>query len=261
MTSLGREVLTGELSKRDLAAYGFLQFQQIVEETVWNSNADLVIFDITCLTKIHALALAASLAKPPRSVLSLLAYAVPDNYASLGDSPDHSPGWKDIIVAPLSESALLFNESSSRGIVIPGHEADRLIVALAEIEPVGGLIAVADTRRRPDLRYVTERRNQKIIRQLTRMRASKWVKRVVRASDMNGMKFLVDHEIERARKHSAPVILFPYGPKPLIFVSAFELALEYPEASWFVYPIPLAYDTAYSEGVDETVWLGQAGGK
>ena len=61
--------------------------------------------------------------------------------------------------------------------------------------------------------------------------------------------------------HSAPVILFPYGPKPLIFVSAFELALEYPEASWFVYPIPSAYDTAYSEGIDETVWLRQAGGK
>jgi hypothetical protein len=248
-------VIEGGIRKRPLNAYGFLELQNALEETLWQTDADLAIFDITCLTKIHSLALAASIAAARRQIPWLASYTAPENYSTFGHSSEYGPGWKDIIIAPLSETGLLFNESDGRGIVLPGHEADRLVVALAEIEPSGGLIVVADTKGRPDLRYLTERRNRKIVRQLTRMRASNWTKYVVGVTDLPRMTELVEGEVKLAREHKAPVILFPFGPKPLMFASALELALEYPEASWFAYPMPEAYDARYTEGTSETYWL------
>jgi len=248
-------VFANPIQELQLPAYGFPQFQELVEGSVSRSGADLIIIDITCITKIHALALAASLAKTSNAASWMLGYTAPENYSTMAVAPGRTPGWRDIIIAPLSETALLFNESSSRGILLPGHEADRLIVALAEIEPAGGLIAIADSKGRPDLRLVTERRNQKVISQLMRMRASNRSKHVVRITGLKEMGQLARHEIQKAKDRSAPVILFPYGPKPLIFVSALQLSLSYAEASWFVYPIPSSYDVAYSEGVHETSWL------
>ncbi|MFQ5852219.1 MAG: hypothetical protein ACE5JU_16750 [Candidatus Binatia bacterium] len=255
ITELSENVFASGIGKRSVAAYGFMEFQEKLEQEVWAADVDLVVFDITCLTKIHTLALAASLPRCPRPVRWALAYTIPENYASLGEAPDQSPGWADIIVAPLGETASLFNEASGRGVIIPGHEADRLVVGLAEIEPAGGLIAIAETRQRPDLRHISERRNQTVIRQLTRMRASNWVKHLVGVTALSSMMRLVRDEIKKARAHRAPVILFPYGPKPLLFVSAFVLAGEYPEASWFVYPIPWSYDVPYSEGNGGTLWV------
>lgn len=248
-------VFEAGIEKQGLPAYGFLQLQDLLEERVWKADFDLAIFDITCLTKVHSLALAASIARCRRRVPWIVSYTIPENYSSFGHSLEESPGWKDIILAPLSETGLLFNESNGRGILIPGHEPDRLIVALAEIEPAGGLIAIADTQGRPDLRHLSERRNQKVIRQLTRLRASNWIKQVVKLTDLQEMSHLVATEVKHAKDHEAPVILFPYGPKPLVFASALQLSLRYPEASWFVYPIPLTYDVSYSEGIYETDWF------
>jgi len=255
MERISGEVFERPLRRKQLPAYGFPQLQKVLEREVLRSDVDLVFFDITCLTKIHTLALATSLASSPRRLKWILAYTFPENYTNFEDSADQGPGWKDIIIAPLGATALLFNESGGRGILLPGHEGDRLVVALAEIEPAGGLIVMADTEGRPDLRLVSERRNQKAIRHLIKMRGSGWVKQVIRVGDLRGMRDSVQREIVRAKHKKAPVILFPYGPKPLIFLAAYELARAYPEASWFVYPIPSRYDSDYTEGAQSTVWF------
>jgi hypothetical protein len=215
--------------------------------------------DITCLTKIHTMALAATLASGYQRLNWTLGYTVPENYANFEDTDNQGSGWKDVIIAPLGGTALLFNETASRGVVLTGHEADRLVVALAEIEPSGGVVIAAESRGRPDLRVVSERRNRQILRQLTGARDSSWTSRVLAATDIRGMTETVQGEIVRAKEKRAPVILFPYGPKPLIFAAAFELVRAYPEASWFVYPIPARYDADYTEGIAETFWLVPAG--
>jgi hypothetical protein len=87
------------------------------------------------------------------------------------------------------------------------------------------------------------------------MRSADWSRRILDMDDLNGLNNSVAQEVAAARKYSAPVILFPFGPKSLLFLTAFLLTAEYPDASWFVYPIPTSYDVDHSEGIERTVWL------
>ena len=241
------------LEFRRVDAYSFQDLQEIVER-VLESTYEFVVFDITCMTKIHALAIAATLAQMRTSCKWAIAYSTPENYGNLGGLAK-AFGWQDIIIAPLAETASLYNEANGRGIVITGHEADRLIVALGELEPTGGVIIVPDTPRRPDLRYISTRINSKIVRQLTGMRSQSWARQVISIDDLARLHNCVSREVDLARRYDAPVILFPYGPKSLLFFSALQPASEYPEASWFVYPILSSHFVSYSEGIESTMWL------
>lgn len=244
--------LYGKVELRQIEPYSFAAMQSLVTE-ILQIGFDFVAFDITCMTKVHALAVAAELAKhsPGQWVA---AYSLPENYGTL-ESKRRWTGWRDVIVAPLADTATLMNEAHSRGLIIPGHEADRLIVALAELQPAGGLILLTQTPRRPDLRQISEQHNRKIIRQLTRMRSSSWEEKAIGVLDYQNLKESVLSQVNIARKYSAPVVLFPYGAKSLAFSAALLLALEYPDASWFVYPIPSSYDISYSDGIEKTLWL------
>lgn len=252
---LAAKVSRTQSLKKPLPAYAYGAAFQFVTQQLSDVEYDLIIFDVSCLTKIHAIAVAAALGLDRGRCNAIIAYTSAENYPGIADSDVPAPGWQDIIVAPLSASARFFNESSSRGIVILGHEADRLIVALAEIEPSGGAIVVASSPLRPDIGELTARRNARVVRQLMRMRAADWTKHTIGLMDVRGMEELVSHEIQRASKDNAPAILFPYGPKTLLFISAFSLAKNYYDNSWFVYPIPMSYDSSYSEGIGELMWL------
>lgn len=242
-----------DLEFKKIDAYSFQELQEIVEAIV-ESAYEFVVFDITCVTKIHALAIAATLAQLRGSCKWAITYSTPENYGNLGGSAK-AFGWEDIIIAPLAETASLYNEANGRGIVITGHEADRLIVALGELEPAGGVIIVPDTPKRPDLRYISTRINSKVVRQLTGMRLQTWTRQVISIDDLARLRNCVSREVQLARRFEAPVILFPYGPKSLLFFSALQLSSEYPEASWFVYPILSTHFVTYSEGIESTMWL------
>jgi hypothetical protein len=85
--------------------------------------------------------------------------------------------------------------------------------------------------------------------------------RFIETTDFAGLKNIVSEEVAAAKQHAAPVIIFPYGPKPLLFGAAYQLSMEYTEASWFVwfvYPIPGLYDSSYTTGSERTVWFGIA---
>lgn len=243
----------GTINRKAIDPYGFQALQDIFGSAA-SCDAGVTIVDITCMTKIHVIALAAAISRWREGRDWIITYSSPESYGYFVDSVI-SPGWRDVIVAPLAETALLFNEARSRAIIIPGHEADRLLVALAEIEPSGGHIIITSTPKRPDLQYLCERRNRKVMYQLTRMRFSDWSRKVIKITDMDTVGIVVGREVEIARSHSAPVILFPFGPKPFAFSTAFRLCSEYPEAAWFAYPIPMSDDTNYSEGIKDTIWI------
>jgi len=254
MLSAAESISPGNFTKEDIAAYSYQGLQERVRTLIEKGQYDCVIFDITCMTKVHAMALATLTRNLRDKVNCYAAYSIPENYNHVGDRKKMM-GWRDIILAPLVDAATLVNESQSRGIVIPGHEADRLIVALAELEPSGGKIIFTNTPRRPDLRYVSQKVNNKAIRQLTRKRSSAWSSVFVELLDAGSLADLVSQEAAYARKESAPVILFPYGPKAFIFLAALTLAGEYPEASWFVYPVPYSYFIDYTDGIERVVWM------
>jgi len=254
VTSLARSITKRDPESVPVPAYSYGAGQRFVRRLL-DSGYERIIIDVSCLTKIHTLAIAAGMAAARSDTEIWIAYAVPENYPGIGRSSRTGEGWQDIIVAPLSESARFFNENSGRGIVMIGHEADRLIIGLSEIEPAGGTIIVASSAQRPDLAEVSLRRNQRVIRQLRGMRSAHWSKKTVDLCDCAGIARVVDEEVSRASPEGAPVILFPYGPKPHLFTATYELAQRYTENGWFVYPIPLSYDASYSEGIGQLVWL------
>lgn len=234
--------------------YSFRAGGNILESLIGSGCGQLIV-DISCLTKIHTIAIATKLGtRQDPGLETYLVYAVPENYPGISSSAS-AEGWTDIIVGPLSETARLFNENSGRGIILVGHEADRLIVGLSEIEPAGGSIVLTWSRRRPDLGEVSSRRNLQLTRHLEAMRVADWKRCWLELCDFEGLSDLVESEVVRASEKRAPVILFPYGPKPHVFGMTYELARRYFENSWFVYPVPASYDATYSEGVGEVLWL------
>lgn len=253
---VGQDVFTTPWQELTTEPYAFQAIQSLVGEIVTKRNIDFAIFDLTCLTKIHALGLAATLATTLKDLRWLIAYSSPENYGQL-DSVSKTLGWKDIIVAPLAETAVLLYEAHSRGIIVTGHEAERLTVGLTEIEPSGGVIVVGDSAKRPDLGRLTQRVNRRVVSHLMKLRSSKWTTVVVDIGDTSPLDALISGEIAEARQNNAPVILFPNGPKSLVFSAALKLCQEYSDASWFVYPVPAAYDVNYSEGIAGTYWFKQ----
>jgi hypothetical protein len=233
-----------------LSAYSYGAAERFFAEALLEDGCAL---DVSCLTKVHSLAAAASLAAA-RIPRVFVAYSVPQNYP--GVRPRHRlDGWSDIIVAPLARTSRLFNENSGRGMVLLGHESDRLIVALAEIEPAGGSLVFCASATRPDLVAMSRRRNQKIVRQLTAMRTSNWSVSTVQLNDLASVRHITRKEVDVARAQNAPIILFPYGPKPFLVGCCYEIAASYKENAWFVYPIPRSYDVNYTEGVSEVRWF------
>lgn len=245
-----------KLQKESVDPYAFNDGARLVTK-VAESGADFAIFDITCMTKIHVLALAATLGSRNWEFDWALAYSIPENYSSAGlpEGDPVSQGWRDVIVAPLRETAEFFNEASSRGIVLLGHQPGRVIVGLSEIEPTGGAIILPRLRSRPDMLRAAERANKRLIQRLQKSAFSQWRKRVVESSDTAGLLAMIDSEIRSARVSDSPLVLFPYGPKPLVFEAARACASRYPRGSWFVYPVPASYDAFASEGIERTMWI------
>lgn len=251
-----REMRTATVEQYTIEGFGFSAFQRLVRSALRGPyRPDFVVFDISSLTKIHTLALGSALAALPMRPRWVIAYTMPETYCF--DAPTSQPTWVDILIAPLAETASLFNEVDGRGILLPGHESERANVALAELEPTGGTILVVDTPGRPDFRAATEHRNAKLIRQLTSLRASKWTRQVVELTEPKEMARIVREEIAMARKGEAPVFLFGFGPKPQLLVASYELTGRYSEAAWFVYPVPQSYGVDICQGVGETKWIGR----
>lgn len=255
LTEFGSKLFLNETQIVTLNPYALQDFFKIFFEENQIKGESLVVFDITCMTKVHTLALASFLALHESPSKWICAYTIPENYTSI-DNSTRTPGWKDVIIAPLAETAHLLNESHSRGIIITGHEADRLLVAISELEPSGGLIIIGDTPSRPDLGRLSEQYNRGILKQLTKLRSSEWKKIVANILGLEKVKAEIKKEIKLAKGAEAPIILFPFGPKPLLFEIGHILVRDYPESTWFVYPVPNAYDVNYTEGVGKTYWFG-----
>ena len=217
--------------------------------------ASALVLDISCFTKIHVVAAAECIrAMGPTRRPIFAVYTSPRAYGNL-DQTSKVIGWSDVIVAPISNSAQMRNESHSRGIIIAGHESERLWSALNEIEPAAGLVALGNTPGRPDITRLSERVNKKIMSHIALDYDSAWHRKVVDIADVEEMRLRVSLEVALAKPHSSPVILYPFGPKTLILASALALLDLYPEASWFVYPVPAGYDVSYSEGIGGTYWF------
>jgi len=216
------------------------------------SDDDLVVVDITCMTRAHVLGLAALTVQNAALAQRLLfAYSTPSLYNASGTGS----GWQETRVIPIIPGARLGNSATARGIALLGHEGDRLAVALSEFEPTGGMYVVAHSFGRPEFSRLTRRENRNMIEYWGILSPSGWQPVKCSVETPTDLVPYLKAEVERAKAMTGPAVLFPYGPKLLCLVAARLLAEAYPERSWFVYPIPLTYDVNHSIGIGSTSWM------
>lgn len=211
------------------------------------------VFDITCLTKIHTLALAYWLATTPELPRVLIAYGRPHDYGSPIRKVWDKGAWLEVVVAPFDIDPEP-RATGVAGIALLGHEGDRLRLALHEAPLDEGVIVVVESDD-PRLDLVAEAQNRWLLDDISRQKnpASVSLARVP-LWDMARLQKIVAVTSDSARAKGMRLMLYPFGPKPLIFgVSIFALS-SYLLGTWYTYPIPRTYDLDYTVGVGTTYW-------
>jgi hypothetical protein len=69
------------------------------------------------------------------------------------------------------------------------------------------------------------------------------------------LRSVVVRLLETARALGVPVVIYPFGPKLMVFSALYIARRQYPEASWMVYPVARTHSINYSEGILRTVWV------
>lgn len=235
----------------DVLPYSTGSFERTIVSAIEESGATVVLFDITGLTKIHAISLARIAARWHASADWYISYTRPENYGNLDDT--HR--WSDVLIAPLVTGATLGNEENSRGIIVTGFEAHRVKVALGEVEPSGGILLNGQMHGRPDQAAIAKSRHRLLLKRLISGAQPNWQFKQLDIFNFDGVFSAVDAEIDLAQSANAPVFVYPFGPKPLVFATCFRVARRASQTGWFVYTVPGLYDADYSEGISATDWM------
>ena len=217
-----------------------------------------VVVDVTCMTKIHAMALMYWFATTLAVEELTIAYTVPRNYGSPVRNVWGKGSWIQTLLAPLD---FFPDETLTEyiGLAVLGHEGDRLRLALGQVELLGGLVMITESG---DIRrtLTSEIQNQWLINEIASGRRPDL--RLERCSlvDMHCVQNLTSEMIERAKESKARLVIMPYGPKPLILGVTAAALSQYPLGSWYIYPIPKSYDIELSAGTGNTYWASLTNG-
>jgi hypothetical protein len=255
IVGLLRSMSRDEVSEHEMSQYSATPLTQLLFDncSVAAQRGGRTILDITGLTKFHTVIAAAEAAKLHLEGRLTLAYTIPENYIGFDKKERFSTGFAETLILPLVDGAKMMRESNARGVILPGHEGQRLLVALGEIDPIGGTFIHAVTPRRPDFEQVARHRNRPVHEELTGL--GKWRDFSVDFRRMRNVSMIVRNEARRAKANNGPLLIYPFGPKPSIFAAVFTAARLYPEGSWFVYPIPTNSSNQHTEGVTGTYWM------
>jgi hypothetical protein len=211
------------------------------------------IFDITCLTKIHTLALAYWLATTAELPRVLIAYSRPHDYGSPIRKVWDKGAWLEVVVAPFDIDPEP-GATGVAGIALLGHEGDRLRLALHEVPMDNGVIVVVKSDD-PRLDLVAETQNRWLLDDIARRKDPAPVSlKQVTLWDMARLQKIVAVTLDSARAKGMRLMLYPFGPKPLIFGVSLFAASRYLLGTWYTYPIPRTYDLDYTVGVGTTHW-------
>jgi hypothetical protein len=238
----------------DVDPYVPLAAYRTLEQELRSYPDSILVTDVTCMTRAHALGLAAVLANN-NTILArtIFSYTSPRRYGPLrAASPD---GWRETMVLPLVQGARLGNAGHARGLVVLGHEADRLAVAISEFEPEGGSLIFVDSPSRPDFGRTTRSNNRTLLEYWRLVGGDSWREVVLTVEGAASIASFVEREAELAAERNAPVVLYPYGPKITCLAAGLFLARVYPDRAWFAYPVPRSYDIDHTFGVGRTVWF------
>ena len=237
--------------------YSYRAAQRAVQTQIAVLQPDQVILDVSCLTKIHVIALT----HPAIFASSRhweLAYTMPETYGHLETSKETGGGWKDVLVLPVGEPLEIANESEARGIVLAGHEGDRLIIALSELEPASGVIVTARTDGPPDLRSRAEHRNSLMTQLLTSRGPARWTTHGVPIRDPRTLAEVVESQLAMLAPLAHRYSCTRSGPSRS---SPYRHAIGRRRWGGIVVRLsdPNSYDVDYSYGVGPVMWYSKRG--
>ena len=261
--SINRERLKQLLGKsvlwKHLNPYRYTEFVGEIDElyrSYFNKEdpEQGIIFDITCLTKIHTLALAYWLLwRKPQTFA--IAYSQPAYYGNPSKNIWGKGKWHSPVLVRLGLDST-DRYLSTHAIVLVGHEGDRLRLALNEITPNSALI-IKPLTRDPDspLAVVSNVQNQWLYSEIKTGLREGFTEEQFHVTDLANLRTSINAYCERSKLRTARIVLCPFGPKPFVFVTAMASLTTHPNNTWLSYPIPFSYDPDYSEGFKYTLWL------
>ena len=222
-----------------------------------DAQACLVV-DVTCLTRIHALAISSWLAYGQNQANVFLAYTEGARYGDPARHRSRLHGWRDVVVAPLLLDPLQYSEDAD-AIVSLGHEGVRLDLALRSItpdfmsRPNSGVILSWEPRQR-EVYVVAETENARLLRKVETGQFSEWLRVHLDYGDQAGLDAGVTRFCERRAHPKRRVVFYPFGPKMAIVVASLAAIREVGTLLWFSYPKRSWYPVDYTVGVGKTHW-------
>ena len=240
---------------KKLNPYSISNLRKFFLDILNNESSDKIIFDISCLTRPTIIAIASVLAEKKNKFEIYFIYTPPESY-NIGKENMH--GWVDTLIIPIGHPISLQREGQARGIILVGHEAERLSLALNELEPGAGSIIYSNTKRRPDFMKLAYESNINITKHLLSLKMprqedisniskeSEWKEYFIEIDDFIGLKEILKKQISDIKRDDSPLILYPYGPKILTLSACILLSCLETVNCWAVYPVPYQYNIDYS---------------
>ena len=78
-----------------------------------------------------------------------------------------------------------------------------------------------------------------------------WKFEIVDVEDFEGLSSVLRKQVQIALRDGGPVIVFPFGPKPMSLSIALSLRDWDVGEAWAVYPVPDRFSVTYTQGVAE----------
>jgi hypothetical protein len=107
--------------------YAISSLARTMQRVITDASGTSTLIDLTCMTRVHALAtvgvVAQSLSVAVRR--TIYCYATP---ASYGFEIGTRACWKDVLFVPVGRPRLLRREGNAHGLVLAGHDGERLSV-------------------------------------------------------------------------------------------------------------------------------------
>lgn len=249
-------------------AFAATKLAGLTSRIIQHTDDRPLVIDITCLTRVHLFGLVTALAKMDHMVRDLyVCYSTPQSY---GFEKGVMLGWQDVLFIPIGKMRLFKREGHARGLILAGHYGERLSVALQELEPALGTLIYTKVRQRPDLLLRAREANSFITSRLLTLKMPRteartgigegWREETILLNDLDSLTSIIEREVDAARSDRGPIVLYPFGPKPMALSAALTLCNWPDTEAWAVYPVPEKFDAAYSTGVDSLIIYKVQGG-
>ena len=123
-----------------------------------------------------------------------------------------------------------------------------MAAAMAEFTPSRGTVILSTTREAPEFGRRAALRHRGFLKWWS-LRENSQAVISVEVDDTDQVRRLSQLATHDANESDSPVVIYPFGPKPLCLTAAIATYSTNKLRSWYVYPVPSRYSIAHAAGV------------